>query len=162
MQMMKPPKSGAVIVWTSGALASVCFCIILLVMERFVSPGSPFAEDTFGRFHITSIILSWPFWLASILASRQTGRVSTGIRSILVAELLLGIIYSAVVVMAFASNHSPSETLAAATATLQDLATDPLVLLIFIGAGLLLGLIGGLIGYLLFCLSESSPSTKSS
>ena len=131
MQMMKFPKSGAMIVWTYGALASVCFCIIALVMERFVSPGDIFAGATFGSFHITSIILSGPFLLAGMLASKQTGRVLTGMQVGLVAGLIVGIILSAAVMLVTRSSDGLSFVV---------------LVLILIGAGAVVGEIGGLIG----------------
>ena len=127
MQTMKPPKSSAKIIWTYGAICGVCFSILWLIFEHLVTSNTT-GGTIWTTLRTSSMGVS--FLVAGILASKQTGRVRTGMMAGLVTGLIAGIIISAV----------------------DMLVTRPslgfiLIVVLALVAGAVIGEMGGLIGY---------------
>jgi len=125
--MTNAPKSSAKIVWTYGTICGVCFGMIYLAMTmgHVDIPGGIGGAVNYIRI----ITLPLSFLLVGMLASKQTGRVHTGMQAGLVAGLTEWIIFFLTVEM-------------------WRLSLASLVILVLsLAAGAMFGEMGGLAGY---------------
>lgn len=131
MQMMKPPKSSAKIVWTYGTICGVCVSMLWLI-------GGLVLSNTIGDtvWNALRVILGASFLLVGMPASRQTDQMLTGTQAGLVAGLTEGIILDAVNIVITRPNPS-----------LDSVVEGSVVLIgLALGAGAVMGWIGAAIG----------------
>ena len=132
MQMMKPRKSSAKIVWTYGTICGVCVSTLWLIGGLVLSNVIGDAVWT-----VLYAILGVSLVVAGTLASRQTGQMLTGMQAGIVAGLTGVIIIGTI-----------STLIIRPIPSLASLVVSSAVLVVFaLGGGAVMGEIGGLIGY---------------
>jgi len=127
IQMMKPPKSSVKIVWTYGTICGICSGMLWLILEHLV------LSNIIGGVVWTTLRTSSIGTLSLVmgmLASKQTGRVRTGIQAGLVAGLIQGIIIAAFNMLVTRPNFSLGSVV---------------IVVLALVAGAVIGGVGGLI-----------------